>query len=62
MNPAVITLLRYLLTFGGGFLVAKGIIDSATLEQIIGAVLTLVTTGAGVYVSIKNNAKIKELE
>lgn len=62
MNPAIITLLRYVLQFGGGVLVAKGTIDADTLEQVIGAIVTLVMTGFGVWVNIKNNAKIKELE
>lgn len=62
MNPAIITLLRYVLQFGGGVLVAKGTIDADTLEQVIGAIITLVMTGFGVWVNIKNNAKIKELK
>ena len=34
-------LLRHLLTFGGGFLVTKGIFDEATLQTVIGAIITL---------------------
>ena len=45
MKSAVIALLRHLLTFIGGTLVAKGIIDSATLTEIIGSVLTLLSVG-----------------
>ena len=35
MKSAVIALLRHLLTFIGGTLVAKGIIDTATLTEIM---------------------------
>ncbi len=45
MKSAVIALLRHLLTFIGGTLVAKGIIDAATLTEIIGSVLTLLSVG-----------------
>ncbi len=45
MKSAVIALLRHLLTFIGGTLVAKGIIDTATLTEIIGSVLTLLSVG-----------------
>ena len=45
MQSAVIALLRHLLTFIGGTLVAKGILDSATLTEIIGAIITLISTG-----------------
>ena len=45
MKSAVIALLRHLLTFIGGTLVAKGFLDSATLTEIIGSVLTLLSVG-----------------
>ena len=45
MKSAVIALLRHLLTFIGGTLVAKGIIDTATLTEIIGALITLLSVG-----------------
>ena len=45
MKSAVIALLRHLLTFIGGSLVAKGIIDAATLTEIIGALITLLSVG-----------------
>ena len=45
MQSAIIALLRHLLTFIGGTLVAKGIIDTATLTEIIGSVLTLLSVG-----------------
>ena len=45
MKSAVIALLRHLLTFIGGTLVAKGVLDTATLTEIIGSVLTLLSVG-----------------
>ena len=45
MKSAVIALLRHLLTFIGGTLVAKGIIDTESLQEIIGAILTLLSVG-----------------
>lgn len=45
MQSAIIALLRHLLTFIGGTLVAKGILDSATLQEIIGALITLLSVG-----------------
>ena len=45
MQSAIIALLRHLLTFIGGTLVAKGVIDTATLTEIIGAIITLLSVG-----------------
>lgn len=33
---------RHVLTFGGGILVAKGIVDETTMLSIVGAVVTIV--------------------
>jgi hypothetical protein len=45
MQSAIIALLRHLLTFIGGTLVAKGVIDTATLTEIIGAIITVLSVG-----------------
>jgi len=45
MKAAAIALLRHLLTFIGGTLVAKGIVDAEVLQEIIGAILTLLSVG-----------------
>ncbi len=34
-------ILRHVLTFGGGLIVAKGHVDNATVETVIGALVTL---------------------
>lgn len=38
----VFGIIRHTLTFVGGILVLKGIVDEATLSEITGAVITLV--------------------
>ncbi len=34
--------LRHLLTFGGGYVVAKGVVDEATMNEIIAGTMTIV--------------------
>jgi len=43
-------ILRHILTFGGGILIAKGYIDEASLQQISGAVATLLGTIWSVWI------------
>jgi hypothetical protein len=43
-------IIRHILTFGGGYLVAKGIIDEATMLNAVGAVVTIL----GVVWSVVN--------
>lgn len=45
MKAATLALLRHLLTFIGGALVAKGFIDTESLQELIGAILTLLSIG-----------------
>jgi len=45
MQSAIIALLRHLLTFIGGTLVAKGLLDATALTELIGAIITLISTG-----------------
>jgi len=42
MNAKILGLVRHVLTFGGGFLVAKGIIPEGMVDEVIGAVMTLI--------------------
>lgn len=35
------SILRHILTFGGGFIVAKGWIDTETMTGIVGAIITI---------------------
>lgn len=44
MNEQVKGLIRHVLTFVGGIVVAKGWIDASSVGEIIGAVITLTGT------------------
>ncbi len=50
---SILGLLRHLLTFGGGFLVAKGLVDETTMAELVGAGITVI---GGVW-SIYNKAQ-----
>lgn len=40
----VLGIVRHILTFGGGILIAKGIIDETLSQELIGATMTLIGT------------------
>jgi len=42
MKNTILSLIRHGLTFGGGFLAAKGLLSDATLSALIPAVVTAV--------------------
>ena len=42
MQEKVIGILRHILTFAGGLIVAKGYIDESTYLELSGALLTLI--------------------
>lgn len=42
MQEKVIGIIRHVLTFGGGFVVAKGLIDESLYLELSGALLTLI--------------------
>lgn len=41
----VLALVRHILTFVGGAAVARGYMDDASMQQIVGAVVTLISLG-----------------
>lgn len=41
MRDQILGVIRHVLTFVGGFLVTKGLVDDATLSQGIGALISL---------------------
>ena len=47
MNDTVMTLIRAVLKVGGGFLLAKGLTDSAGVEAIIGGAMAAIGVIAG---------------
>ncbi len=46
---AVLGVVRHLLTFGGGFLVAKGWVDAPGLEVLVGGLVTVLGGAWSVY-------------
>jgi len=50
----VLGIVRHILTFGGGILVAKGLLDDGMVAEISGAVITLI--GAIWSIVAKNKA------
>ena len=42
MKPKTLGIIRHLLTFGGGYLVAQDWIDSALLPELVGAIMTII--------------------
>jgi hypothetical protein len=50
----ILGLIRHLLTFGGGLLVGKGILDEESAAQIIGATVTVI---GGVWSAIAPEKK-----
>lgn len=43
MNQIVLALLRHLLTFVGGTVVAKGLLDEATMTELIGGAISFIS-------------------
>lgn len=50
----VLGIIRHILTFAGGFAVAKGIVDAEYSQEIIGAIVTVV----GAIWSIKSKKSV----
>lgn len=42
MKDQILGLIRHALTFAGGIIVAKGLVDDAMFQEILGASMTLV--------------------
>lgn len=42
MTPEILGLIRHVLTFVGGIIVAKGLIDESLSQEIIGGLMTVV--------------------
>lgn len=57
MDNTLSGLIRHGLTFIGGLLVSKGIIDEQTLPEVIGAIMTL---GGFVWSFISKKPKVEE--
>ena len=53
MNDSIKSIVRHGLSFGGGFLVAKGLVTADQANELAGAVITLL----GVFWSVFKNSK-----
>jgi len=60
MKDTILSILRHALTFGGGILVAKGIVTDAASADIIGALCTLVGVAWGAIDEYLATKKAKE--
>ena len=49
MNDSIKSVIRHGLSFGGGFLVAKGVISTDQANELIGAFITLLGVGWSVW-------------
>lgn len=45
----VVSIVRQAMLFLGGYLVTKGWTDSATLQTVVGALITLISSGWAIY-------------
>jgi len=52
----IIGIVRHVLTFGGGYLVAKGKLDAVGAENIIGALVTLI---GGIWSAVAPEKKVE---
>lgn len=63
MNKDVILAgIRQLLTFGGGFIVAKGWLDTETMLSVAGALVTIISAGWAIIVKTKDTTTVKAAE
>jgi hypothetical protein len=45
MKDQVLGIIRHALTFVGGILVAKGLVDDVLFQEVVGGIMTLVGAG-----------------
>lgn len=60
VNPAIMSAIRYAITAIGGVFVAREAITPDQLNAVIGAVLVVVPSVYGVYLSFRNAKAIKQ--
>jgi len=58
-NDAIISILRHMLTFLGGWVVAKGWLSADVANQLIGAIVTIVGILFGQFFHAQSNGAIK---
>lgn len=45
----ILGLVRHLLTFGGGYLVAQGVLDEASMTELVGGLVTVIGGAWSIY-------------
>lgn len=58
MQSAIIALLRHILTFIGGTIVAKGLVTEEVMLELVGGLLTLLSTGWMFITKIKGKDEV----
>lgn len=58
----ILSLARTILTFVGSWVVQRGYVDEATLQMVIGSVLTLGSAGWSIYDKVRTRATINSLQ
>ena len=58
-SDQILGIIRHILTFGGGLLVMKGLIDEALLSELIGATVTFIGTIWSFVTKLKSNKVAK---
>jgi hypothetical protein len=58
----ILSLARTVLTFVGSWVVQRGYIDDATLQMVVGAILTLASSGWSIYDKVRTRATINSLQ
>ena len=53
MNQAKLALLRHALTFLGGTLVSKGLMDEGVLNELVGAIISITSISWMIFEKIK---------
>lgn len=57
-SEVIFSFIRQALMFGGSFVVTKGFVDADTLTTVVGAIMTLVSSGFSIFAA-KNAAIAK---
>jgi hypothetical protein len=53
MKDSTLALIRHTLTFVGGALVTRGLLDEALLQELVGALITLTSVGWMLFDKLK---------
>jgi len=60
MKTTILPIIRHFLTFGAGYLVSKGLVDSGSAEELIGAILSITAVGWSIAEKRKASASAPE--